>query len=73
MNTISIDFREENKYMEELRQQLIRLIEIKGISSDEVIEASKNLDKLIVKYYQRRFSRIPNQSQRLFIRWQSHT
>ena len=38
--------------MENLRSELIYLIETKGISSKEVIEASRDLDKLIVKYYQ---------------------
>ena len=38
--------------MEELRIELNNLIDIKGIASDEVIKASTDLDKLIVKYYQ---------------------
>lgn len=39
--------------MEELREKLINLIEIKGISSEEVIKVSTELDELILKYYQR--------------------
>ena len=38
--------------MEELREKLINLIDIKGISSEEVIKISTDLDKLIIKYYQ---------------------
>ena len=38
--------------MEELRELLNKLIEVKGISSDEVIKISRDLDKLILKYYQ---------------------
>jgi len=52
LNTISIDSKESKKYIEELRELLHKLIEIKGISSDEVIKVSRDLDKLIVKYYQ---------------------
>jgi len=52
LNTISIDSKESKKYIEELRELLHKLIEIKGISSDEFIKVSRDLDKLIVKYYQ---------------------
>lgn len=39
--------------MEELREKLMNLIEIKGISSEEVIKVSTELDELIIKHYQR--------------------
>lgn len=38
--------------MEELRELLNKLIEVKGISSDDVIKISEDLDKLIIKFYQ---------------------
>ncbi|MFA9396948.1 MAG: Spo0E family sporulation regulatory protein-aspartic acid phosphatase [Clostridiaceae bacterium] len=37
--------------MEELRDELIRLIECKDIQSEEVIKTSEKLDELIVEYY----------------------
>ena len=39
--------------MEMLREELVRLIDTKGISSKEVMKASKHIDKLIVKHYKR--------------------
>ena len=38
--------------MEELRELLNNLIEIKGINSEEVIKVSTDLDELILKHYQ---------------------
>lgn len=38
--------------MEELRELLNNLIEIKGINSEEAIKVSTDLDELILKYYQ---------------------
>ena len=52
MHTINIDCKERREYMEDLRSKLIYLIELKGISSEEVIKVSRDLDKLIVKHYQ---------------------
>ncbi|MDV3426446.1 MAG: aspartyl-phosphate phosphatase Spo0E family protein [Bacillota bacterium] len=37
--------------MEELKEQLNKLIEEKGISSDEVLKLSRIVDKLINDYY----------------------
>lgn len=37
--------------MEELKEQLNKLIEEKGISSDEVLNLSRIVDKLINDYY----------------------
>lgn len=37
--------------MEVLREKLINLIEVMGITSEEVIKASTDLDKLIIRYY----------------------
>jgi hypothetical protein len=38
--------------MEELREELMQLIEIKGISCDEVITLSCKLDEFIIKHYE---------------------
>jgi len=51
MDILSIDYNEDKRYIEELREHLNKLIKIRGISSDEVIKVSGDLDKLIVKYY----------------------
>ena len=44
------------KLMEQLKEELINLIEIKGILSEEVIKVSTDLDKLIVEYYKQAIS-----------------
>jgi len=55
MNILSIDYNEDKMYIEELRDHLNKLIKIRGISSDEVIKVSRDLDKLIVKYYRENY------------------
>ena len=52
MNTINIDCKKGEECMEKLRNQLNKLIELKGISDEEVIKVSRDLDKLIVIHYQ---------------------
>lgn len=37
--------------MEEIREELEKLIEIKGIDDKEVLELSQSLDEYIVSYY----------------------
>ena len=66
MNTMRIEYEKNKKHIEELRERLHQLIAEKGVSSKEVIKVSTDLDKLIVKHYPQRFSRIPNQSRMLF-------
>lgn len=42
--------------MEELKIKLDRLIEEKGIASEEVLELSRKIDKLIIEFYKRNAS-----------------
>lgn len=37
--------------MEEIREELEKMIEVKGIGDKEVIELSQSLDEYIVSYY----------------------
>jgi hypothetical protein len=39
--------------MDEMKNKLNKLIEEKGMSSNEVLELSQKLDKLIVDYYKK--------------------
>jgi len=41
--------------MDEMKIKLDKLIEEKGLSSDDVLELSQRLDKLIIDYYKRRY------------------
>jgi hypothetical protein len=43
---------ERKKIMEELREKLVKAINVKGINDKEVIEISQELDELILYYMQ---------------------
>jgi hypothetical protein len=44
--------------MDEMKIKLDKLIEEKGPSSDDVLELSQRLDKLIIDYYKRRYDNV---------------